>query len=210
MKRCVVVGAAPIFHPDWLLKQIRPNDTIICADGGYQVLQSLGISPTLLVGDFDSYHGQLPQEIETIRLPVEKDDTDMMFCIKEGIHRGYDEFLLLGGLGGRLDHTIANLSALLYLAERGIFARLCDEQNEAFAVLKGDFDLIGKKGELFSVFPFGTKECCVSYQGLQYPLSKGTLTSSFPLGVSNCIQSQQAKVIVHEGPALFVFSKDLT
>lgn len=208
MKRCVIIGSAPIENDGWLQKNIRTGDYVICADGGYHAAKRTGVVPRLLVGDFDSYRGELPQDIEIIRLPVEKDDTDMMFCVKEGIRRGYDAFLLLGGLGGRLDHTIANLSALLYLAKHGMTAVLSDEQNEAVMALDGEFVIENRKGELMSLFPFGGEDCCVSYEGLMYPLSKATLHSDFPLGVSNCVLTDRAVVHIHKGPVLLLFSKD--
>ena len=130
-------GAAPVRHVDvkgeehsWpvifsaraaisaLSAAPAPEDTVIAADGGWRICREEGIVPDLLLGDFDSLH-TVPDFGHIRRVPVEKDDTDMMLAIKEGLARGETDFRLYGGVGGRTDHTIANLQGLLYLAERG-------------------------------------------------------------------------------------------
>ena len=208
-KRCVIIGSAPIDQPELLKPKLRENDYIICADGGVQTAQRMSVTPDLIIGDFDSITVALPEHIETITLPVCKDDTDMMYSVKEGLHRGFDDFLILGGTGGRLDHTFANLCALQYLAAHNARNILSDLQNDAFVVQSGEINFVNKVGSLLSVFPIGSSFCRVSYEGLQYPLIKAELHSSNPMGVSNCIQCDHAKIIVHEGPVLIILSKDL-
>lgn len=210
IRRCVILGAAPVKHAKSLKGHIQKQDYLICADGGYRSALAMELVPNLLIGDFDSYTDVLPKQIEIIRLPVCKDDTDMMFSVKEGLRRGYEDFLLLGGIGGRLDHTIANLCTLQYLAEQGACGRLIDEKNEAFVLLSGQrLTLNGKEGDLVSVFPFGAAQCEVTYQGLQYPMTRGVLTNSGdPMGVSNCMTAGEATVLVHSGPALVLRSMD--
>ena len=88
---------------------------LIAADGGYGQLKQWGMSPHLAVGDFDSL-GRVPEDVEVVRHPVRKDDTDMMLAVQEGLARGCGRFLIYGGLGGRLDHTLANLHILAFLA----------------------------------------------------------------------------------------------
>ena len=113
---CYIFGAGSFYG---LSQRPAPGDTVIAADGGWEPCRGEGLTPDLLLGDFDSLH-TVPDFAHIRRVPVEKDDTDMMLAIKEGLARGETEFHLYGGMGGRrTDHTIANLQCLLYLAEHG-------------------------------------------------------------------------------------------
>ncbi|HIS69669.1 MAG TPA: thiamine diphosphokinase [Candidatus Gallacutalibacter stercoravium] len=206
--RCVVLGAAPVLMPDKIKSYIRQDDYIICADGGLRTAQRMGIRPDLLIGDFDSMEQPACRPAETITLPVCKDDTDMMAGIKEGITRGWKRFLLLGATGGRMDHTIANLCALDFLARQGMENWLADESNRATVVQQGILELRGMNGRLVSVFPFGAPSCLLSYEGLQYPLCKESLVSVEPRGVSNRAVSDLVRITVHQGPALVVLSDE--
>ena len=203
MNRCVIIGASPVFDMNTIKDRISRDDYIVCADGGYVYAQKAGISPDLIVGDFDS--SALPQESDAglIALPREKDDTDTMYCVKLCLRRGYRRFLLLGMTGGREDHTYANLCTLLYLHNRGAEAEIIDGNTE-ISVISGEKSIINKKGSIFSVFPFGCRECCVTLSGFKYGLDHGILSSEFPLGVSNEIISDSTIVTVHSGTALIM------
>ena len=103
MNRCVIFGGGEIADLRYAQNLLREDDYIICADRGYAYCVSMGVVPDLVLGDFDSYNGSLPQNCELLRYPVEKDDTDTMLAVKEAIRRGYHEIMMLGMLGGRLD-----------------------------------------------------------------------------------------------------------
>ena len=120
MNICYIIGAGECAPMDF---DPGETDLLIAADGGYRAVCDAGMRPDLIVGDFDSLGG-VPTDAPVIRCPVEKDDTDTMIAIKEGLARGYQRFQIYGGLGGRLDHTIANLHALAYLADHGARGRL--------------------------------------------------------------------------------------
>lgn len=203
MNRCVIIGASPDSDINTIKDRISKDDYIVCADGGYVYAQKAGISPDLIVGDFDSC--ALPQETDTelIALPCEKDDTDTMYCVKLCLLRGYRSFLLLGMTGGREDHSYANLCTLLYLHNRGAEAAIIDSNTE-ISVISGEISINNKKGSIFSIFPFGCNECCVTLVGFKYELRHGILSSEFPLGVSNEIISDSTKVTVHSGTALIM------
>ncbi|MEG1774722.1 MAG: thiamine diphosphokinase, partial [Oscillospiraceae bacterium] len=109
MARCVIVCAG---ERGALEFSSRPDDFVICCDEGLNAAKEIGLRPDLLLGDFDSIQTPLPQDILTMRFPVEKDDTDSMLAVREGLRRGCTEFVLLFSLGGRLDHTLANIQAL--------------------------------------------------------------------------------------------------
>ena len=129
MKRCVIIGGADINNYDFIREKLSPDDYFIFCDSGLKHLAALGVQPHLIVGDFDSHENpQLP--VETIVLPREKDDTDTFFAVKEALRRGFDDFLLLGVIGGRLDHSLGNLSILLYLQQQGKHGRILDDHSE--------------------------------------------------------------------------------
>ncbi len=98
---------------------VRQEDYLICADSGYRHCVQLGFSPQLVLGDFDSYAGVVQSDCELLRYPIEKDDTDTMLAVKQALQRGYERLLLVGMLGGRLDHTLANIQTLVYAVEHG-------------------------------------------------------------------------------------------
>ena len=129
MRRCVVVGGADIGRYDRIHSYLLADDFYICCDSGLKHREGLGIVPDLIVGDFDSYENP-HLETETITLPCEKDDTDTVFAVKEALARGFHEFLLVGVIGGRLDHTLGNVSLLLMLDARGKAAVAVDDYSE--------------------------------------------------------------------------------
>lgn len=211
MSRCIIMGAAPIENPSYINDLMYDWDFIICADGGLNVALELGIKPNLIIGDFDSADKDIPEGVEVIKFPTKKNDTDMMCAVKEGLSRGFDEFMILGGLGGRLDHTFSNLSVINYLSSHGAKGVLVDEKNEAFVASHGTVSVIGRKGNTISVFPFATRSCLVSYDGFEYPIANSRLYSDCsqgPMGVSNRLLSDRARITVHEGPALIIMSRD--
>ncbi len=205
MKKCVIIGSVPLSDDGALREFGRENCFVICADGGYDSAVRFGIRPDLIIGDFDSLEGQLPPDVETVRLHVEKDDTDSMAAVREGLRRGFREFILIGLIGGkRIDHSYANLCVLSYLCRQGCKAVLWDAESRIFLIRESGLTLTGMKGATVSVFPFGCNSCNVSYAGLKYPLTRKTLYADFPLGVSNRIEADTARVVVHSGDALVI------
>ena len=135
MKRCVIVGGADIGNDGFIRDALQPDDYIIFCDSGLKHLDALQVQPSLIVGDFDSHEN--PQlDVETLVLPCEKDDTDTVYAMKEAIKRGFDTFLLIGVVGGRLDHTLGNVSMLLYLDSLGLKGTIVDDYSEMELVSK--------------------------------------------------------------------------
>lgn len=205
--RCVIVTAGPMGEYGPLRGLLRPGDSFYCADGGVRHLRGLGAEPSLLIGDFDSAH-ELPQGVETLRFPSEKDETDTMLAAMEGLSRGFREFLLLGGLRGRLDHTLANLGVLLYLTRHGAQARMADADNEALCVENGELRVPARKGWYISAFPIGGDAHGVTERGMKYSLDEATLRAEFPNGVSNEFLEGDAIIRVERGALLIVLSRE--
>ena len=195
---CYIFGAGSYYG---FSRRPVPGDTIIAADGGWRVCREEGIVPDLLLGDFDSLH-TVPDFAHICRVPVEKDDTDMMLAIKEGLARGETEFHLYGGMGGRTDHTIANLQGLLYLAERGAQGWLYGDRERFTAIRNGEIDLPAREKGIVSVFCMGADAQGVTIEGGQYTVHDAVLTASFPLGVSNHFVGNPVRVAVTRGSLL--------
>ena len=200
---CYVVGAMSL-TPD-----LRPypvqGDYVIAADRGFDSLMAYGVRPDLAVGDFDSL-GHRPNHPHVIQLPTEKDDTDMVFALRKGIELGSRRFILLGGVGGRLEHTLGNLQLLDWLAGQGGQGFLVGEKTAATCIRDGrriDFPA-SMSGSLSVLCISGTAEG-VDLTGLKYPLEKHTLTSQFPLGLSNQFLGQEATVSVETGSLLLLW-----
>lgn len=207
MKRWVIIGAADINDYSALRKKLQSDDFIVCADGGQRHLDGLGVSADLYLGDFDSSQKPLT-ETETLVFSVEKDDTDTLAALKEGLKRGIKDFLILGGTGGRMDHTFANIQTLMYAEKHGASAALADDNNFAF-ILKNDTAFIEKNvDEKVSVFAFDSSVSGVTLEGFHYPLKNANLFSHYPIGVSNYIESEQGKITVKKGTLLIIISRD--
>ena len=205
MKKCAVIGSVPPKDGQAYWELERGDYYVVCADGGLDTALRYGVRPDLFIGDLDSLEGEIPEGLETIRLKVEKDDTDLMAAVREGMKLGYREFLLLGVMGGeRCDHSFASLCVLQYLAHQGCRATVEGDGCRVFLLSGGRLILSGLKGRTVSVFPFGASACEVSYEGLKYPLTKAVLNSDYPLGVSNVVLEDRAQIVVHNGDALII------
>ena len=135
MKRCVIVGGADINNYEYIKSYLHNDDFIVFCDSGLKHLEALQVKPGLIVGDFDS-HDNPHLDVETIVLPCEKDDTDTVYAVKEAIKRGFEDFLLIGVVGARLDHTLGNVSILLYLDSLGKKGKIIDDYSEMEIISK--------------------------------------------------------------------------
>ena len=179
---------------------------LIAADGGLAFLSGHGVTPHLIVGDFDSYGGPLPEGVEVIRHPVMKDQTDMELAVREALGRGAGRLLLYGGLGGRLDHTLANLQLLVMLARRGVEGYLKGKNETATALSRRAARFSPDFTGTVSVFACGA--AVVTETGLLYKLRRAALTDERPLGVSNEFTGAEAEIAVHEGTALLLWGAE--
>lgn len=210
IRRCIILASAPVCDYRALGFSSQPGDYVICADNGLEHARNLGMTPDLIVGDFDSCDlGRFSvAERELIRYPSEKDDTDTMIAVKEGIRRGFKEFLFIGCLGGRIDHTFANIQSLLYLREHGCNGTLVDEHHRIFLLCHESAEIQRIEGFHLSVFSLGDRCEGVTLEHVKYPLKDYLLTNSFPLGISNEFAADFARVTVQKGCALIILSRD--
>lgn len=200
-KICYCFGAGTYYSNE---KADYENSFIIGVDAGIKEIEKRGLKADLIIGDFDSLGKNLSGE-NVIKLPCIKDDTDMIAAVKEGLKRGIKKFIIFGGTGGRIAHTLSNIDTLSYIAEHGGTGFLCGEVEDITVVCKGihfDTDFKG----FISVFPHGG-EAIISEKGLKYELDKKTLRADFPLGVSNEFLGKESEIIVHQGKICAVIEK---
>lgn len=201
---CYVVGAMSLSLS--LRPCPAPGDYVIAADRGYDSLMAYGVNPDLVVGDFDSL-GEVPNHPNVIQLPAEKDDTDMVFALRQGLDLGYRRFVMLGGVGGRLEHTLGNLQLLDWLASQGAQGFLAGEKTVATAVRNGTLTFPAAMSGYLSVLCNSGTARGVTLRGLKYPLERYTMTGSFPLGVSNQFLGRPASVSVEDGCLLLLWEE---
>lgn len=201
MNKFVVFGGGTNYGH---IPEINKGDFVAAADKGYYNCIKAGIKPDIAVGDWDS--ASAPDDCERIDLAVEKDDTDTLAALREGIKRGFSEFHIYCGTGGdRFDHTLANLQSLAFLSKQGKTGYLYDDACVITAVTDGRLFFPPAEGGDISVFAADGTARGVTIKGLKYSLSEGELKCDFPIGVSNSFVGKSAEISVKEGTLLVVF-----
>lgn len=211
-KKCILVCAGDLTLGEIPLKE---SDLVIAVDGGLGYCGLLQVEPDLILGDFDSVS---PQEAEAVRqlesripdrilrLPAEKDDTDTLAALKEGLRRGYTDFRIYGGMGGRFEHTLANIQCLLYLKNRGAAGYLVDGDGMMFVLQNEKVSFReGTEGYL-SLFSLVEESRGVTIEGMKYPLDRAVVCNDFPIGISNEFTGRAASVTVEDGTVVCVVS----
>lgn len=206
MKACVILAGGDVSEKI----RIQSGEMLICADSGYRHALKQNLKPDVLIGDFDSYTEELPEDVEIVRYPVEKDVSDTWACVQYAKEKGFDCFKIYGAFGGdRIDHSIANLQLIRSIAEENLNAVLYYKKQILMNVNADEPDyLIPDFFPYFSVFALS--EVCrgVTITGAKYPLSNAELKNSFPLGLSNEVNTPTgAYVSVKEGILLLVMTK---
>ena len=205
-KRCVIICAFQTGKIEDAVK-LGPDDFILCADAGYAYAKAENIRPDLVIGDFDSMSRSF-LDCAFIELPREKDDTDTMACLKYGIEQGFQKFMIVGGIGGRLDQTLANVQVLAYACGLGKSAAMTNGQNDVMMIQNSSLRIPARKGYYLSLLAYTDVCRDVSVSGVKYPLQNARLTQEFPIGVSNEFCSNAAEISVREGKLLILLSKD--
>ncbi len=177
-------------------------DLTIAADSGYATAKQLGVTPDITMGDFDSYREVLPQGMNILRVACEKDVTDTMLACEYARDNGCKYITIIGGTGGRIDHSLSNVFYLEDLRLQGVKVKLTDGENTV-QVLLDETVTVKNEGGYFSVFALDS--CVVTESGCKYPLNRATLIRQRPYALSNEVTGENAVVTV-EGTALLVTS----
>ena len=201
---CYIFGAG---QPPACPPETGAGDLVVAADGGYAWTQAAGIRTDVVIGDFDSL-GHVPELSGdgpvVVSLPAEKDETDTLAALRYGLERGFRCFHIYGGTGGRLDHTVANIQCLVYLAVRGARGYLHD-RDTVLTAFGGEILLAARLHGTISVFALGGPAEGVWLRGLKYELENAVLTPDFPLGGSNAFTGQPASIKSERGVLLVVY-----
>ena len=202
-KLCAIISGG---EPDDLTG-IHEADFIIACDRGYVYCERLGLTPDLFIGDFDSYSGAVAPGVAVERLIPEKDDTDTGHAITYALSHGFRELVLVCALGGRLDHTLANLQNAANAAVQGMSVTILDEKSEITFLTRGMLRLKKRPGWGLSVFSLSDTSTGVCLRGVKYELENAALDNRFPLGVSNEFDAPEAEIAVGQGILLVMQTK---
>lgn len=199
----MIIGGADIGRYDRIHSYLREDDFYICCDSGLKHREKLGINPNLIVGDFDSYKNP-HMDVETIILPCEKDDTDTVFAVKEALSRGFQDFLLVGVIGGRLDHTLGNVSLLLMLDAQGKEAMALDDFSE-MQIVSDQPAQIENRYAYFSLLNISGTAQGITIKNAKYPLAGAEISCEYQYGISNeVLPGKYAVVTVKQGRLLLI------
>lgn len=198
---------------DWALEDIREDDFLIGVDRGALFLVRHKRKPHLAIGDFDSVNteelAEIQQQSDQFLTcdPILKDFTDTEMAFNWALERQPDEIVLLGVLGTRFDHTLANVHLLLKGLRAGILCRIIDEKNEVMLI---DRPISVSKGRYshLSLLPLTEQVTGITLEGFQYPLDNATLRIGDSLGISNVLLGKQGTIQVESGQLLVIKSMD--
>ncbi len=208
MKAFIYTGGTIL--PDGITERPKAGDLCIAADSGYRNAKLLGVTVDVLLGDFDSLGEpkDVGEKTEILRVPAEKDFTDTQMAVETALARGANDIVIIGGLGGRLDHTLSNLAILEDLSARGVYALITDGQSRA-RYLAATSTLLARSGfRYLSLIAATEKARGVSVEGCRYPLKNATLTRNVQYAVSNEITGNCALVSLKRGALYIIESRD--
>jgi thiamine pyrophosphokinase len=206
--KAIIIANGQIHDGDFCRSLVTPTDLVVCADGGASNALALGLAPHVVIGDLDSLDESLRSRLEKrhcqfIVHPARKDETDLELAVKYAVEQGVQEVLILGALGYRLDHALANVLLLALPELRSVRAKILDDRQEVF-LIKNEALIKGRVGDILSLLPLTEKVTGIYTEGLEYPLENGTLYLGPALGVSNVLTAPQARVRIGQGLLLAV------
>lgn len=185
---------------------IKPDDIIICADGGTRHALALGLTPSFIIGDMDSLPANFDHSTfngELILFPKDKSETDLELAVQHALTLNPDQTIILGALGGRMDQTLANIALLSsrQLATSNI--KLTDGVEEIF-FCRDQVQVRGRSGDTVSLIPWqGTVEG-VFTGNLKWHLHYETLYPDKTRGISNEMTADIASVRIKSGLLLVI------
>jgi thiamine pyrophosphokinase len=208
--RAVIFANGKMDNPDKARAQVNPGDLLIAADGGALHCLGLGLTPDLVIGDFDSLQqGDLEvlksRGSELIRYPARKDYTDLELALQHAVQRGAEDILIIAALGARWDQTLANLLLPAAAALQETCITLIDGPQE-IRLLRGPdrLELLGQPGETVSLVPIGGPSINITTQGLEYPLNGETLEFGSTRGISNVMLAEEISIDLQQGLLLCI------
>lgn len=213
MKACIVSNGQ-MFDDDFYLELFKEQnpDYIICADGGVNHLKKLGINPTVIIGDLDSITMEhlnfyRKNNVEIIKYPTIKDETDTQLAVQYAISLPVTEIILLGALGDRMDHSLANIYLMESIVRKGFKVSIINKKNRIF-LIDNEIMIKGEKGDIVSLLPHTDLVEGITSTGLLYPLNCKNMIKSNPFGISNVMNDECIKISIKSGLLLVFLAKD--
>lgn len=204
-RRCAVFGGGDPVSVAAVNAELYGDELLIAADSGYLLMNKLGLTPDLVIGDFDS--APEPDCANKLLFPVEKDDTDLMLAFKEGLSRGCSRFAAFGATGGRLDHTFAAVQSLAFLLDNKASGVIVSDKERIELFEPGVYSFPKADGFTLSLFAYSEKVSGLSVSGTKYCCRDVEISSGFPLGVSNSVKDDFADVSFKQGRLLVICSR---
>lgn len=205
MKAFIFTGGS--ITPENIIEKYEDGDTVISADSGYLNAEQLGFRTEILVGDFDSLGREnIPEGVETVELPAEKDLTDTQVACDLAIKSGARQIIIIGGLDGRLDHTLSNMALLRELSGLGIYAYITDGKNRVRYINSSGTIIARSSYKYFSLIADDKVAKGVSIEGAKYPLKNAKIYRERQFAVSNEIVGNCALITVKKGGVFIVES----
>ena len=208
MSKSALVFANGLYTPaDLELARRLPFDLLIAVDGGYRVARQIA-RPHIFVGDVDSLPQDLAPELQNPDLdvhtfPPDKDATDLELALLLAVERGASRIHVFGALGGRWDHSLANLFLVLHprLARRDI---VFHHDGQRLFPVWDQVRLQAQPGDTVSLLPLTPQVHGVTLRGFRYPLENGTMQAGSTLGISNVVETLPAEIRVQRGVLLCI------
>lgn len=212
--KAFIVSNGQMLDDDFYIKLFKKEnpDYIICADGGVKHLKRLGIDPSVIIGDLDSITSDnlnfyKKKNIEIIKYPSEKDETDTQLAIQYAMSLSIKEIILVGVLGDRMDHSMGNIYLMESIIKKGLKVSIINEKNKIYLIDK-KIKIKGRKGNIISLLPYTDLVKGIRSTGLLYPLKNRDMIKSNPFGISNVMEDQCIKISIQSGLLLVFLTKD--
>lgn len=209
--KTVIFANGEIQDPIRLESLLQEGDALIAADGGLNHIRLLGRIPDLVIGDLDSVGQEdlqwlAEKSVEIKKFPTQKDQTDLELAILEAVDRGAQRIIIAGGLGGRIDQTLANINLLLLPEIQALEVSLDDGLEELFLIQRHAI-IWGREGDLVSLIALNLPAREVRTKGLEYKLHNETLFPERSRGISNVMKGDNAEVSLENGVLLCVHTR---
>ncbi len=209
--RTIIIGNGSIANYD-IVREYFDGAYIIACDGGLRHCRAMMITPNVMVGDFDSALSSdiaFYEELGVLKTdyPRRKDMTDMEIALNMALEKDTDEIYIVGGLGTRFDHSLANVHILINTIRQGVRTYLLDEHN-IITLVEDSIEIVGDIGQVISLIPLTTEVTGIESKNLEYPLYNRTMTIGSSLGISNVMTAEKASISVKSGILIVIMSKE--
>lgn len=212
MKKGLIIASGEINNLEMLKEQIASHDYILCVDGGIRYIYDMDIRIDAIIGDLDSVDDRFSDfiarnNIPIFKFPVEKNETDTELAIEHLMEEKCDYITIMGAIGSRMDHTLANILLLKRLAKKNIYGQIIDDNN-IIVLLNGYLEIKRKENYYLSIIPITPSGVLISLKGFYYKVEGGHIEYGSTLGISNKIVDEVGEITIKKGQALIIQARD--